>query len=188
MKGFQKQHPKIEFELLQGNYTEIERWVHEGKIDCGFLRLPALSALDSVPVLRDRYLVVMPEHHPLSEESILSVDRLKDDPFILLGIGEDNIINLVFEGEKVDLNVKYHVVDDYTIMSMVENGLGIGILPELVLNRTPYRIITKELSTRPYRTIGIVLRDKKTASTAVRHFLEYTSKVLVEEVKKGEFI
>ena len=58
-------------------------------------------------------------------------------------------------------------------MSMVENGLGISILPELILNRVPYRIVTKELDVPAYRKIGIALRSKKTASLAVNRFLEY---------------
>lgn len=58
-------------------------------------------------------------------------------------------------------------------MSMVENGLGISILPELVLHRNPYNILMKELSVQSYRSIGIVLKNKKQASTAVRAFIDY---------------
>jgi DNA-binding transcriptional LysR family regulator len=58
-------------------------------------------------------------------------------------------------------------------MSMVENGLGISIIPELVLQRVPYHIITKELEVPAYRTIGIVMRNQNSLSLAVRRFLEY---------------
>ncbi|MBA9087098.1 DNA-binding transcriptional LysR family regulator [Fontibacillus solani] len=58
-------------------------------------------------------------------------------------------------------------------MSMIESGLGISILPELILKRTPYRIVAKELDIPAYRKIGLALRDKKTASLAVKRFLDY---------------
>lgn len=58
-------------------------------------------------------------------------------------------------------------------MSMVESGLGISILPELILKRVPYKIIAKELDAPAYRNIGLALRDKKTASLAVKRFVEY---------------
>ena len=54
--------------------------------------------------------------------------------------------------------------DDYAIMSMVEKGLGISVLPQLILQRIPYRILTKELDVPAYRRVGLALRSKKTAS------------------------
>ena len=70
-------------------------------------------------------------------------------------------------------SVHFTTWDDYAIMSMVESGLGISILPELILKRVPYRIVAKELDVPAYRKIGIALRSKKTASLAVKRFLEY---------------
>ena len=58
-------------------------------------------------------------------------------------------------------------------MSMVESGLGISILQELILRRIPYKIITKELDVPAYRNIGFVFRDKKTLSLVVKKFMEY---------------
>lgn len=56
---------------------------------------------------------------------------------------------------------------------MVESGLGVSILPELILRRVPYRIIARELEIPAYRKIGFALRSRKSASLAVRRFLDY---------------
>ena len=69
--------------------------------------------------------------------------------------------------------MRFTTWDDYAIVSMVESGLGVSILPALILRRIPYRIITRELDVSAYRRIGIALRDKKSAPIAVRRFLEY---------------
>lgn len=53
---------------------------------------------------------------------------------------------------------------------MVESGLGISILPQLILKRIPYNILIKELDVPAYRNIGVGLKDKKTASLAVKRF------------------
>ena len=58
-------------------------------------------------------------------------------------------------------------------MSMVENGLGISILPELILRRTPYRIAVRKPDVPACRSIGLALSDSKTASATVKRFLEY---------------
>lgn len=63
--------------------------------------------------------------------------------------------------------------DDYAIMSMDESGLGISILPQLILKRIPYKIIAKELDVPAYRNIGLSFRSKRNASLAVTRFLDY---------------
>ena len=37
IKEFQKDYPNIDYELLLGDYTEIEEWIHIGRVDLGFL-------------------------------------------------------------------------------------------------------------------------------------------------------
>ena len=56
---------------------------------------------------------------------------------------------------------------------MAESGLGISILPQLILKRVPYKILAKELDVPAYRNIGLALRSKKTASLAVKRFIDY---------------
>ena len=48
IKEFQKTYPGIDYELLLGDYTEIEEWISEGRVDCGFLRLPTCSDFETV--------------------------------------------------------------------------------------------------------------------------------------------
>ena len=63
--------------------------------------------------------------------------------------------------------------DDYAVMSMVESGLGISIVPELILKHIPYNLVVKELDVDAKRSIAFALRDRKTASLAVKHFMNY---------------
>ena len=36
IKRFKADYPNIDYELLLGDYAEIERWINEGRVDCGF--------------------------------------------------------------------------------------------------------------------------------------------------------
>lgn len=47
IKEFQKQYPSINYELLLGHYADIEKWITKGRVDCGFLRLPTHSDLET---------------------------------------------------------------------------------------------------------------------------------------------
>ncbi len=173
IKEFQKDYPTIDYELLLGDYTEIEEWILEGRVDCGFLRLPAKNDFDTVFLEQDELMVVLPVNHPLAELDKIPVSALCTEPFMLLEKGAKAEISAIFERSGLKPNVRFTTWDDYAVMSMVESGLGISILPKLILRRIPYNIIVKPLEIPAYRNIGIALKDKKNSSVAVKRFLNY---------------
>lgn len=173
IKIFQKNYPKIDFELLLGDYTEIENWILEGRVDFGFLRLPTKVELETIFLERDRLLVVIPQDHPLANCDKFPINELLISPFMLLEKGAKAEISEIFERHNISPQVHFTTWDDYAIMSMVENGLGISILPELILQRIPYQIIAKELEIPSFRNIGVAMKDQKSLSLASKRFLEY---------------
>lgn len=173
IREFQKAYPNIDYELLLGDYTEIEEWILDGRINCGFLRLPTRPEFETIFLEQDRLLAVLPEGHPFANLERFPVAALCEEPFMLLEKGAKAEVSEIFERCGLTPKVHFTTWDDYAIMSMVESGLGISILPELILKRVPYRIVAKELDVPAYRKIGVALRSKKTASLAVKRFLDY---------------
>ncbi|MCK2004263.1 LysR family transcriptional regulator [[Brevibacterium] frigoritolerans] len=170
---FKKDYPKIDFELLLGDYTEIESWIINGRVDFGFVRLPSKTELETIFLEQDRLLVVIPQNHPLANCEKFPINELLNSPFMLLEKGAKAEISEIFEKHHISPQVNFTTWDDYAIMSMVENGLGISILPELILQRIPHKIIAKELEVPTFRTIGIATREQKSLSLASKRFLEY---------------
>ena len=170
---FQKDYPNIDYELLLGDYAEIEKWISEGRVDFGFVRLPTLPEFETFLLEEDKLLVVLPENHPLADCDYFPVKALCKYPFMLLQRSVKADTADIFEKYNIIPKIHFTTWDDYAIMSMVESGLGISILPQLILQRIPYRIVTKELEIPAYRKIALGLRDKKNTSLAVKQFLDY---------------
>ena len=174
IKRFEQDYPKTDFELLLGDYTEIESWIQQGRVDFGFLRLPTNTAFDTVSIEeKDRLLVILPKAHRLAEYDRFPLEALESEPFMLLEKGAKAEISAIFERHNLHPQIRFTTWDDYAIMSMVENGLGISILPELILRRIPYKIVAKELEIPAYRHIGLAMRSQKSLPCAARRFLDY---------------
>lgn len=170
---FKKEYPNINYELLLGHYADIEEWIAEGRVDCGFLRISKQPSFKTELLEKDRLLVVLPENHPFAGCDKFPVEALADFPFMLLEKGGKADISEILDKYNVKPCIHVTTVDDYAVMSMVEKGLGISILPELILRRIPYRIVAKELDIPAYRNLGIAVKDGKPLSLAVRRFMEY---------------
>ena len=129
--------------------------------------------METIPLARDELLAVLPEGHPLADRPSFPVDALCSEPFMLLEKGGRTEISEIFARHGLTPDVRFTTLDDYAIMSMVESGLGISVLPQLILKRAPYRIVAKPLDTPAYRNIALALRSRKNASLAVKRFLGY---------------
>lgn len=173
IRRFQADYPNIDYEILIGDYTEINGWLEEGRVDCGFLPRTMASGLECISLAEDRLLAVLPEGHPLESLPLFPIKALCEEPFMLLKQGKTSEVSELLDAHHLHPDIRFTTLDDYAIMSMVESGLGISVLPELILKRNPYRIVTKELDVPATRDICFVLRDSATAPLAVRRFKEY---------------
>ena len=174
LTGFQQLYPNIEFDLMNSErYAEIEDWIRHGRVDCGFVSLPTVTDLDCTFLQRDMLMAVLPQDHPLVGSAVFPVEQLCEERLIAMKEDADYEIGRFLDALSVRPKPLYQVSSDHTILSMVESGLGIAILPELILKRVPYKIIAKELDVPAYRDIGLVFRDYKAASLAVKRFIEY---------------
>ena len=174
IERFTREHPGIEYELRMGDYSEIESWVADGLVDFGFLPYPPQEPREDLArevVATDELMAVVPQGHELAAREAISLAGLAAEPFILLERGSDNEISPLFETAGLSLTVCLSTWDDYAIMSMVENGLGVSILPNLILTRCPYRIERRPLDPPVTRGLAAVYRPGL-LSTPARAFLD----------------
>lgn len=175
IRQFQADYPNIDYELLLGDYTEIEGWIAEGRVDCGFLRLPTRPEFETLLLKQDDMLAVIPKDHPLARVNKFPIGAFEGQPFMLLEKGGNCKISELLDRNGVRPDVRFTTWDDYAVMSMVEKGLGIAILPQLILKRIPYHILTKPLDVPAFREIGLAFRNRNSLSLAAERFVDYIS-------------
>lgn len=121
--------------------------------------------------MEDELMVVLPENHKLADKEYFPIKELSNYPFMLLEKGVKMEITEIFEKYNITPDIHFiYIRWLMLIMSMVENGLGISILPRLILQRNPYKITAKRLEVATYRNIGLAYRNKKSLSLAVKNF------------------
>ncbi len=171
--ALQKDYPGIEYEMLLGDYTEVEQWIKEGRVDCGFLPLPALPQFDTIFLAQDEYKVVLPAGHSLAEKETVDIEDLNDLPFLLLEHGGKTEVSDLLEFSHVQPDIRFTTWEDFAIMAMVEKGMGVSILPDMILQRIPYQVEIRSLQKPYYRSIGLAIKSQNHITPAVKKFIDY---------------
>ena len=64
-------------------------------------------------------------------------------------------------------------LEDFAIMAMVKRGMGVSILPDMILQRIPYRLEIRPLKEPYYRSIGLAMKHAAHLTPAARKFIDY---------------
>lgn len=173
IRGFQNLYPNVQFLFHQGDYSSIQEWIRIGAVDFGFISPDAATGLEIIPIKDGEMLAVLPMTHPLASQKAIRLEELTKDPFILLEEGHYSEPINAFQAAGLTPDIKYTIHDDYAIMTMVEAGLGVSILAELVLRRTNYNIRCLSIDPPVYRTLAVAYKDKNSLPIASRYFINY---------------
>jgi DNA-binding transcriptional LysR family regulator len=173
IKRFLKDHPNVEFKLLNGDYHDVERWLTDGSIDVGFVPLPARVDCRTIPLREDRLLAILPKDHPKAKLDRFPLSEIEKEDFISLLKNSDHDARRAMELAGVKPHIKFTTKDDYAIIAMVENGLGISIVPELLLQGHTENLRAMELFPASKRIIALAIPDAAGMSPAVQAFVDY---------------
>ena len=173
IKGFQTEYPKAQFLLHQGDYTLIPEWIESGSVDFGFITPKVAPGLQHIAIKDGEFLAVLPEGHSAAAMEKVPIALLSNEPFILLEEGQDSEILSAFKEARLEPDLRYTIHDDFAIMTMVEEGLGVSVLAELMLRRQNFRIVTRPVDPPIYRNLAIAYRDWDSLPLASKRFIEY---------------
>jgi DNA-binding transcriptional LysR family regulator len=173
MSKYQQEYPNIKFEVKIDSYTNIEHMIFNGLLDGAFLPVPPKENLDYILLDEDNFYAVLPKEHPLCKYDIIPLAELEKYPFLMIQYDEDSEVFDYFRQHGVHPNTRLTLWDDFVAMALVEKNIGISIMSSTILRRTPFDLEIRDLEVPLNRKIGLVLKDRKLCSVAMKSFINY---------------
>ena len=174
IRKFRDQYPHIDIEIVSCEEDwENEKLIADREVDCGFFAHGLSSGggmIDSVDLMVESLLVAVHSDHPMAGKKRFPRSKLGDYPYIMFSFDKPNFNDVVFGGGIVP-RTTLTVDNDFAAMSMVNQGLGICIFPQLLVNDHPYNIRCLELDPPLHRVISIGTRSMDSCSRATREFI-----------------
>ena len=166
LKRFQTDYPNVDFRLLNGDYHDVDQWVQDGSVDIGFINMPNDLGCECIALMEDRLLAIVPENSRFSAYPKFPLMECETEPFISLLESSDHDARRALDSAGVKPNVRFYTKDDYAIIAMVEQGLGVSIMPELLLKGRHDRVKVLPLQPEAVRTIGLAVASAKSLANS----------------------
>lgn len=171
---FQQQYPDLEVVLFEGAMHEVGEWIESSIIDVGFVILPA-PGTTSTPLVIDELCVLIPLEHRLHTKTAVTPEELRTEGFIL---EKTHCALHLLEKAGFKTNgtskplLRYQASDSATIFAMVREGLGITLVPRMMLPKKLEGVVALPLEPSQPLQIGLAVKSQETASPAAKLFIQ----------------
>lgn len=177
IQTFLEQYPEIQIEVFEGTYDDVKYWVKNGIVDFGFLSASSAGDLSIEIFYKDPLLcIVSKEFQKESPSQSIGIQEMSQHQFVAQRESTDADIQNYLKQNHLAIQTNYHVVDDLSTIVIVASGLGICIMPELVMNDIPYAVRQYPMEPEASRMIGLVCLNPDLMAPAARTLYAYILK------------
>lgn len=171
IRSFRKKYPQIEITIIQGTFREIDQMVQQGRLDIGFSALPVASHLLVEPLLKDPIYCVTPTNFEPQDAQHVTLEDIGQRRFILQKVDYDGDTKKALDRYNVTPNSISYSIDDQSILSMVASDLGLGILPELALQKLSGDVHVFPFSEPFFRTVCLVTNSVQAQAPSTKRMI-----------------
>lgn len=171
VKNFQEKFPNIHIEIYQGTYTDLVEWLKNGTIDVCIMSAVDAEGFDYKPLYHDRLLCVVPKGFETKHPGYITFEEMRDQRFVTQWSSCDGDAQRVLRDHGLVPSTYCHVVDDMSTIAMVEAGMGICILPELLMSKSD-KVDWYPMEEDCYREIGLSVNNFRAVSPAAKKMIE----------------
>lgn len=187
IRRFQQLYPNIALRIREGGMNDVERWLYEGSIDFGFLSWKRNQNYKFISLARDPLYAIASKDFILPKEyqETFPMTAFSEYPFIASEDGVDADVTAALKQVGVTPMISFSCRDDHTIIPMVENNLGLSLLPGMFLTGHDQNIQKIPVSPCTIRTLGIGILAERTLSVSAKAFIKLSKKIISEMISSG---
>ena len=183
ISAFQQDYPQIRIRLMEGIWQEVSKWLDDRAADIGFFSYQEGMPYEWIPLAEDPMLALLPKDHPLAGAEAYPLKECANDRFIMPALGGDDDVTALFAKNGIVPNVQFTTLESFSVMSMVEQGLGMSVMNQLITEKRICDVVKLPLDPPSQITLGIALHSKADISPAVRMFLKYAVRMLTKKAE-----
>lgn len=177
LKQYRAAHPYIEVHIDEGPDRQVVQWLQERRIDIGFVVLPD-ERFDTVALLEDQMVALLPINHPLTTRDSLSLGDLCHDPFVLTEAGSSELVSRMFYNARLTPNIRFRCSQLLSTLDTVSRGDALTVVAESSLpEHDDNRYVKKPLSPVVTRQVGLAMLDQRQASPAALAFIKLAQRL-----------
>lgn len=177
LEVFRARHPHIKVEVKRSLASRIASEVLGRGVEIGVVSFkPTELAITSMPVIMDELTLIVATDHPLAGKQAVSVRDLGAESFIAHNVASPYRERVVrtFEKYRTPLNISMEMPTLESIKRLVEQGLGVALVPRLTAQSEIKRGQIAALTVREMRferRLQLIHRKGANLSHAARAFL-----------------
>ena len=180
IRVFQQDYPHVSIRLMEGIWQEVSGWLDDRTADIGFFSYQEGMPYEWIPLAEDPMLALLPKGHPLADASAYPLKDCEKDDFIMPALGCDDDVEALFQHYGIVPKIRFTTMENFSAMSMVEQGLGISIMNQLITEGHICNVVKLPLAPPAQITMGAALHSRVDASPAVKMFLKYAVRMLTQ--------
>lgn len=177
LKSFKAQYPQIEVEVYQGTYDDMKDWLRNGQTDIAFLSFGCREEFALTELFAEPLRCITPKGWPAPPDGVMTPELMNGQDFVVQGDATDAEMRQYLKKHKISTERRCHVLDDLSNLAMVEAGMGISIMPEMLLKTCTSEVDIYPLSPAENRVVGITSQRPGAMAPAVEqmfhHIVEY---------------
>ncbi|MFM7344143.1 MAG: LysR substrate-binding domain-containing protein [Tagaea sp.] len=157
-------HPKLKLFLVEDQTARLIAKLGEGAIDCALIALPYdAGAIESESLGEDRFRLVVPKTHALAKEARVTPAKARAESLLLLEDGhclKDHALSACGLARPRAKDA-FGATSLFTLVQMVDNGLGVTLLPELAIEAGLLKgtgLVAVPVEGEPSRELALVWR------------------------------
>ncbi|WP_163122408.1 DNA-binding transcriptional regulator HcaR [Acinetobacter portensis] len=182
LPGLRVQSPDLKIELLSQNNNEQMKLLKKGDLDVTFTRHNFSSEeIESVFVLREPLMFILPKDHPLAEYDRIPIKALNGLDFIIPSVEQSHTLHHAIldfaKAQNIELNIVQTADNILFNINSIGMGLGCTILPGYITPLAMSNSVIRPLSVELPQIDLYVSYRKNNTSIAVQKFMELLSKV-----------